>query len=91
MMGAIVLDLRGVPDDVTVTASMTGTGELRWTRRQMLMRSHQLPPGDLAPVTLDVDSGVEVEDGVATVTISSTGMGQVIYTFDDETTRQEWN
>ena len=29
-------------------------------------------------------SGVEVEDGVATVTISSTGMGQIVYEFTDE-------
>ena len=79
--GAIVLDLRGVPDDVTVTASMAGTGT---ALDPPIGGDNQVQPGDLAPVTLDVDSGVEVEEGVATVEISSTGTGQVIYTFNDE-------
>ena len=86
-MGAIVLNLRGVPDGVTVTASMMGTGEPLDPPADNTVNPAVPPPGDLAPVTLDVDSGVEVEDGVATVEISSTGMGQVVYTFNDETPR----
>ena len=86
--GAIVLNLRGVPDGVTVTASMMGTGEPLDPPYMAAMGDvEEVPPaGDLAPVTLMTGdmSGVEVEDGVATVTISSTGMGQVVYEFVDE-------
>ena len=85
--GAIVLNLRGVPEDVTVTASMSGTGEPLDPPYMAASGGVGVPPpGDLAPVTLMTGdmSGVEVEGGVATVTISSTGMGQVVYTFNDE-------
>ncbi len=83
-MDELVLNLRGVPEGVTVTASMMGTGMAM--DPPVVVGGNEEQPGDLAPVTLMTgdDSGVEVEDGVATVTISSTGMGQVVYSFDDE-------
>ena len=85
-MDELVLNLRGVPEGVTVTASMMGTGEPLDPPADDTANPPVGPPGDLAPVTLMTgdDSGVEVEDGVATVTISSTGMGQVVYEFVDE-------
>ena len=67
---ALVLNFRGIPDGVTVTASLMGTGE-----------AMEDDGTDLAPLNLVTgdDAGAD-EDGV--VSLSSTGAGEVRYTFD---------
>ena len=69
----LVLNFRGIPEDVTVTASLMGTGEAMETDGT-----------DLAPLMLKIgeDDGAD-EDGV--VSLSSTGAGEITYTFDTST------
>ena len=70
---ALVLNFRGIPDGVTVTASLMGTGE-----------AMEDDGTDLAPLHLVTgdDAGAD-EDGV--VSLSSTGAGEITYTFDTST------
>ena len=70
MNDALVLNFRGIPDGVTVTASLMGTGE-----------AMEDDGTDLAPLMLKTgdDEGVD-EDGI--VDLSSTGAGEIVYTFD---------
>ena len=65
-----MLNFRGIPDDVTVMASLTGTG-----------KAMEDDMTDLAPLNLVTgeDEGAD-EDGM--VSLSSTGAGEVMYTFD---------
>ena len=66
----LVLNFRGIPDGVTVTASLMGTG--------VAMEDDGT---DLAPLTLKTgDTEGADEDGV--VSLSSTGAGEIMYTFD---------
>ena len=66
----LVLNFRGVPDGVTATASLTGTG--------MAMEEDMT---DLAPLMLMTgDTEGADEDGI--VSLSSAGVGEVMYTFD---------
>ena len=66
----LVLNFRGIPDDVTVMASLMGTGE-----------AMEDDMTDLAPLMLVTgeDEGAD-EDGM--VRLSSAGAGEVMYTFD---------
>ena len=66
----LVLNFRGIPDGVTVMASLMGTGEA--------MKDDMT---DLAPLMLVTgeDEGAD-EDGM--VSLSSAGVGEVMYTFD---------
>ena len=66
---ALVLNFRGIPDGVTVKASLTGTGE-----------AMEADGTDLAPLMLTTgeDAGAD-KDGV--VSLSSAGAGEVVYTF----------
>ncbi len=74
---SLVLNLRGIPENVTVMASLAGTG----IANDPMVDENAQPvlQGDLAPVTL-ADSGRD-SDGIV---VLSAGSGQVIYTFDDE-------
>ena len=80
-MDSLVLNLRGIPDGVTVMASMMGTG----TALEMtdLTASPQVISGDLAPLTLDASMGL-VEDTETNEVMLEGGMGEVVYAFDDE-------
>ena len=66
----LVLNFRGIPDGVTVMASLTGTGT-----------AIEDDMTDLAPLMLKTgeDEGAD-EDGM--VSLSSAGAGEVMYTFD---------
>ena len=66
----LVLNFRGIPDDVTVMASLTGTG-----------KPMEEDMSDLAALNLVTgdDEGAD-EDGM--VSLSSAGAGEVMYTFD---------
>ena len=66
----LVLNFRGIPDGVTVTASMEGTGE-----------ALEDDMSDLAPLMLVTgeDEGAD-EDGI--VSLSSAGAGEAVYKFD---------
>ena len=68
-----MLNFRGIPEGVTVTASLMGTGE-----------AMEEDGTDLAPLMLKTgeDDGAD-EDGV--VSLSSTGAGEITYTFDNST------
>ena len=66
----LVLNFRGIPDDVTVMASLMGTGE-----------AMEEDMTDLAPLML-VTGEDEGADDEGMVTLSSTGAGEVMYTFD---------
>ena len=70
---SLVLNFRDIPDGVTVTASLMGTGE-----------AMEDDGTDLAPLMLKtgVDEGADA-DGI--VSLSSTGAGEVVYTFDTST------
>ena len=64
----LVLNFRGIPDGVTVMASLTGTGT-----------AIETDMSDLAPLMLKVDAGAD-SDGM--VSLSSAGNGEVMYEFD---------
>ena len=70
---ALVLNFRGIPEGVTVTASLMGTGE-----------AMEEDGTDLAPLNLVTgdDAGADA-DGV--VSLSSAGAGEITYTFDMST------
>ena len=81
----LVLNFRGIPEGVTVTASLMGTGE-----------AMEDDGTDLAPLMLKTgadDLGTHVEDGVGSLSAlmrtetslsSAARTGQIVYTFDDE-------
>ena len=66
----LVLNFRGVPEGVTVMASLMGTGE-----------AMEDDMTDLAPLML-VTGDTEGADDEGVVTLSSAGVGEVMYTFD---------
>ena len=66
----LVLNFRGIPDGVTVMASLMGTGEA--------MKDDMT---DLAPLML-VTGETEGADDEGMVSLSSAGAGEVMYTFD---------
>ena len=66
----LVLNFRGIPDGVTVMASLMGTGEA--------MKDDMT---DLAPLML-VTGETEGADDEGVVSLSSAGAGEVMYTFD---------
>ena len=68
----LVLNFHDIPDNVTVTASMIGTGI-----------AIDMDMGDLAPLTLKTGD-MEGADADGVVALSAAGMGQVVYMFDDE-------
>ena len=66
----LVLNFRGIPDGVTVMASLTGTGE-----------AMEEDGTDLAPLMLKTGD-TEGADDEGMVSLSSAGAGEVMYTFD---------
>ena len=67
---SLVLNFRGIPDGVTVMASLMGTGE-----------AMEDDMTDLAPLTLKTGE-MEGADAEGMVSLSSAGAGEVRYTFD---------
>ena len=66
----LVLNFRGIPDGVTVMASLMGTGV-----------AMEADGTDLAPLKLETGS-TEGADADGIVSLSSAGAGEVMYTFD---------
>ena len=81
---SLVVAFRDIPEGVTVTPSMMGTG----TALEMV-DPEATPPvlvggGDLAPLTLMTAGEMSGLDEDGNVALSSARRGQIIYTFDDE-------
>ena len=79
---SLVVAFRNIPEGVTVTPSMTGTG-----MPLDIADSEASPPviagGDLAPLTLTEGemSGLDADGNVA---LSGAGAGQIVYAFDND-------
>ena len=67
----LMLNFRGIPDNVTVMASLMGTGE-----------AMKEDGTDLAPLMLVTGATDEGADDEGMVSLSSAGAGEVMYTFD---------
>ena len=79
---SLVVAFRGIPEGVTVTPSMMGTGmALEMTD---LTASPQVISGDLAPLTLMTAGEMSGLDEDGNVALSSARRGQIIYNFVDE-------
>ena len=81
-MNSLVVTFRGIPEGVTVTPSMMGTGTALETTD-----AAATPPvisGDLAPLTLMTEGAMSGLDEDGNVDLSTARAGQIIYTFDDE-------
>ena len=81
---SLVVAFRDIPEGVTVTPSMMGTG----TALDMVDPDADPPVtvccGDLAPLTLMTAGEMSGLDEDGNVALSSARRGQIIYTFDDE-------
>ena len=82
---SLVVAFRDIPEGVTVTPSMMGTG------MALDMADEDADPaviagGDLAPLTLVTAGEMSGLDEDGNVALSSARRGQIIYTFDDEMT-----
>ena len=80
---SLVVAFRGIPEGVTVTPSMMGTGMALDMADDEAVTPAVIAGGDLAPLTLMTGemSGLD-EDG--NVALSVARAGQIIYTFNDE-------
>ena len=79
---SLVVTFRGIPEGVTVTPSMMGTGmALEMTD---LTASPQVISGDLAPLTLMTEGEMNGLDEDGNVALSTARAGQIIYNFVDE-------
>ena len=81
---SLVVAFRDIPEGVTVTPSMMGTG-----MALDMADPDATPPvlvggGDLAPLTLMTAGEMSGLDEDGNVALSSARRGQIIYTFDDE-------
>ena len=80
---SLVVAFRGIPEGVTVTPSMMGTG-----MALDMADPDATPPviagGDLAPLTLMTEGEMSGLDEDGNVALSVARAGQIIYTFDDE-------
>ena len=81
---SLVVAFRDIPEGVTVTPSMMGTG-----MPLDLLDPTTEPPvpvccGDLAPLTLVTAGEMSGLDEDGNVALSSARRGQIVYTFDDE-------
>ena len=79
---SLVVGFRDIPEGVTVTPSMMGTGmALEMTD---LTATPPVISGDLAPLTLVTAGEMSGLDEDGNVALSSARRGQIIYNFDDE-------
>ena len=79
---SLVVAFRDIPEGVTVTPSMMGTGmALEVTD---LTASPQVISGDLAPLTLVTEGAMSGLDEDGNVALSTARAGQIIYDFVDE-------
>ena len=78
---SLVVAFRDIPEGVTVTPSMMGTG-----MALDMATTEPVGPccGDLAPLTLVTAGEMSGLDEDGNVALSSARRGQIIYTFDDE-------
>ena len=79
---SLVVAFRDIPEGVTVTPSMMGTG----MALDMATTDEPAVPccGDLAPLTLMTAGEMSGLDEDGNVALSSARRGQIVYTFDDE-------
>ena len=80
---SLVVAFRGIPEGVTVTPSMMGTG-----MALDMADPDATPPviagGDLAPLTLMTEGEMSGLDEDGNVALSVARAGQIVYTFNDE-------
>ena len=79
----LVVAFRGIPEGVTVTPSMMGTGMATEVTDLMAMPNPVIS-GDLAPLTLITEGEMSGLDEDGNVALSVARAGQIVYTFDDE-------
>ena len=79
---SLVVTFRGIPEGVTVTPSMMGTGMAMEVTD--LTASPQVISGDLAPLTLMTEGEMSGLDEDGNVALSTARAGQIIYNFVDE-------
>ena len=84
MTDQLVVAFRDIPEGVTVTPSMMGTGMA--TDMADPADVHKLYRGDLAPLTLMTEGEMSGLDKDGNVALSVARAGQIVYAFDDEIT-----
>ena len=82
---SLVVAFRDIPEGVTVTPSMMGTGTALDMADDTGLTHQFIAGGDLAPLTLVTAGEMSGLDEDGNVALSSARRGQIIYTFDDET------
>ena len=80
---SLVVAFRDIPEGVTVTPSMMGTG-MALDMADDTADPPVIAGGDLAPLTLMTAGEMSGLDEDGNVALSSARRGQIIYTFDDE-------
>ena len=80
---SLVVAFRDIPEGVTVTPSMMGTG-MALDMADASADPPVLAGGDLAPLTLMTAGEMSGLDEDGNVALSSARRGQIIYTFDDD-------
>ena len=80
---SLVVAFRGIPEGVTVTPSMMGTG-MAIDMADDTVDPPVIAGGDLAPLTLVTEGEMSGLDEDGNVALSTARAGQIIYTFDDE-------
>ena len=82
---SLVVAFRGIPEGVTVTPSMMGTG-MALDMADDTADPPVIAGGDLAPLTLMTEGEMSGLDEDGNVALSVARAGQIVYTFDDEMT-----
>ena len=80
---SLVVAFRGIPEGVTVTPSMMGTG-MALDMADDTADPPVIAGGDLAPLTLVTEGEMSGLDEDGNVALSVARAGQIVYTFDDE-------
>ena len=80
---SLVVAFRGIPEGVTVTPSMMGTG-MALDEADPDADPPVIAGGDLAPLTLMTEGEMSGLDEDGNVALSVARAGQIVYTFDDE-------
>ena len=81
---SLVVAFRGIPEGVTVTPSMMGTGMAIDMASADGVTPVVIAGGDLAPLTLMTEGEMSGLDEDGNVALSVARAGQIVYTFDDE-------
>ena len=81
---SLVVAFRDIPEGVTVTPSMMGTGTALDMASAEGVDPVVIAGGDLAPLTLMTEGEMSGLDKDGNVALSTARAGQIVYTFDDD-------